>query len=101
MDDHRVIVTRSFSTVHGLGGLRVGYAVAVTQSQRVSKRRGSARTIFLNAVAALAAVAAVDDSDHVRVMSRRNADRGSSGVRQPGQRTHAPRRSIPTPTSSC
>ena len=28
VNDPRVIVTRSFSTVHGLGGLRVGYAVA-------------------------------------------------------------------------
>ena len=72
MDDHRVIVTRSFSTVHGLGGLRVGYAVASPEIAARLEAAGFANN--LNAVAALAAVAAVDDSDHVRVMSRRNAD---------------------------
>ena len=33
--DSRVIVTRSFSKIHGLAGLRVGYAVAAADTARV------------------------------------------------------------------
>jgi histidinol-phosphate aminotransferase len=72
LNDRRVIVTRSFSTVHGLGGLRVGYAIAPPGAAARLEAHGVPNS--LNAVAAIAAVAALDDTDHVRVMIQRNAD---------------------------
>ncbi len=72
ISDPRVIVTRSFSTVHGLGGLRVGYAIAASEIAARLEASGPANNI--SAIAALAAVAALDDVEHVRVMIRRNAD---------------------------
>ena len=68
----RVIVTRSFSTIHGLAGLRVGYAVAAPETAAVLSELGS--PIAVNAVAALAASAALDGVEHVRASARRNAD---------------------------
>ena len=68
----RVIVTRSFSTVHGLGGLRVGYAVASLDA--VARMEAMGFTNNLNAVAALAAIAALDDIDYVRVTARQNVN---------------------------
>ena len=72
IDDRRVIVTRSFSAVHGLGGLRIGYAIA--SAHAAARLESSGLSNNINAVAALAAVAALEDVDHVRAMSRRNAD---------------------------
>ncbi len=72
LNDRRVIVTRSFSTVHGLGGLRVGYAIASPETAARLEAFGLSNN--LNAVAAAAAIAALDDTDHVRTMIRRNAD---------------------------
>lgn len=72
IDDSRVIVTRSFSKVHGLAGIRVGYAVAAPETAR---RLAANRLLEnVNVVAARAAVAALDDVEHVRASARRNAD---------------------------
>ena len=72
LNDRRVIVTRSFSTVHGLSGLRVGYAVA--SSQTAAHLEASGLTNNLNAIAAVAAVTALDDTAYVDAMARRNAN---------------------------
>jgi len=72
LSDRRVIVTRSFSTIHGLAGLRVGYAVAAPETAAVLTAHGLANNV--NAVAALAASAALDSVEHVRTSARRNAD---------------------------
>jgi histidinol-phosphate aminotransferase len=59
-----VIVTRTFSKVHGLGGLRAGYAVAVTP---VLEALLVIREAFgTNSVAQAAATAALGDTEHVR-----------------------------------
>jgi histidinol-phosphate aminotransferase len=59
-----VIVTRTFSKAHGLGGLRVGYGVAAPE---VIEALLVVREAFCtNAVAQAAATAALDDTDHVR-----------------------------------
>jgi len=72
LNDPRVIVTRSFSTIHGLAGLRVGYAVASPETAALLAGNGVPDN--LNGVAALAAIAALDDTDHVRTSATRNAD---------------------------
>jgi len=59
-----VLVTRTFSKVHGLGGLRVGYGVAAPE---VLEALLTVREAFCtNAVALAAARAALDDADHRR-----------------------------------
>jgi len=72
VNDSRVIVSRSFSKIYGLAGVRVGYAVAAPETARLlaSYRLPDG----VNVVAATAAVTALDDAEHVRMSARRNAD---------------------------
>jgi histidinol-phosphate aminotransferase len=70
--DRRLIVTRTFSKVYGLAGLRVGYAVSSTETaKRLAVRRlpGS-----VNAVAARVALAALEDSTYVKKIAALNAN---------------------------
>ena len=72
VDDPRLIVARSFSTIYGLAGARVGYAVAAPQTARLLASGGLPDNV--NALAAVAAIAALDDADHVGMNVQRNAD---------------------------
>jgi histidinol-phosphate aminotransferase len=68
----RLIVTRSFSTIHGLAGLRVGYAVT---SEETAGALESVRLAGgVNVVAVIAAMNALSDPDHLQAMATRNAD---------------------------
>jgi histidinol-phosphate aminotransferase len=67
-----VIVTRSFSKIYGLAGLRVGYAVTSAETARTLVSRQLADGV--SAVAARAAVAALADAGHLRESIRRNID---------------------------
>ena len=72
VDNPRLIVTRSFSNVYGLAGARVGYAVAAPQTARLL---ASGRLpADVNVLGAAAAIAALDDADHVRMNVQRTAD---------------------------
>ena len=71
-DDDRVIVTRSFSKIHGLAGLRVGYAVAAPQTARLLAAHQLPDGV--NMVAAMTASAALEDVEHVRASANRNID---------------------------
>jgi histidinol-phosphate aminotransferase len=72
VDDQRVIVTRTFSKIYGMAGLRLGYAVG---SKDVSRKLSSMQLERgINIVAAQSVAAALDDSDYVVLSSRRNAD---------------------------
>jgi histidinol-phosphate aminotransferase len=71
-DDPRVIVTRSFSKIHGLAGLRIGYAIAATSTAEALKAHGASDDI--NIIAARAAEAALEDPEHVRLSVNRIAD---------------------------
>jgi histidinol-phosphate aminotransferase len=68
--DPRIIVTRSFSKIHGLAGLRIGYAVAVPETAR--SLRLYALESSVNAVSATAALIALNDDEHVRTSMARN-----------------------------
>jgi len=72
VNDSRVIVSRSFSKIYGLAGVRVGYAVAAPETAHLlaSYRLPDG----VNVVAATAAITALDDAEHVRMSARRNAD---------------------------
>jgi histidinol-phosphate aminotransferase len=70
--DHRLIVTRTLSKVYGLAGLRVGYAVASSEtSRRLAPRR---LAMGVNVIAARAAIAALEDQAYVKKILTRVAD---------------------------
>jgi histidinol-phosphate aminotransferase len=71
-DHRRIIVTRTLSTVHGLAGLRIGYAIAgrETAHELASHRLSDG----VNVLAARAAAAALEDAEHLRTSVSRNMD---------------------------
>lgn len=70
VDDPRVIVTRTFSKIYGLAGIRIGYALARPQTAR---RISAGRLLDgVNVVAAKAAMAALDDAEYIRTSAQRN-----------------------------
>jgi histidinol-phosphate aminotransferase len=72
LKDDRVIVTRSFSAVYGLAGLRLGYAVA---SPRVVERMRPYLTMQgVNTIVAQCAVTALNDTEGVETAIKKNAD---------------------------
>jgi len=58
-----IIVLRTFSKIYGLAGLRVGYGVAPVEI--ISELNRVREPFNVNAMAQAAAIAAVEDSDHV------------------------------------
>jgi histidinol-phosphate aminotransferase len=60
-----VIVLRSFSKIHGLAGLRIGYGVAAEEIISTLNRIRSAYNT--NSIAQVAALAALEDEEHIRV----------------------------------
>jgi histidinol-phosphate aminotransferase len=72
VNNEQVIVTRTFSKVYGLAGLRLGYAVASPNT--IQRMRQFASQDNINSVVAQAAFAALDDTDSVNDFVRRNMD---------------------------
>lgn len=71
-----LLVTRTFSKVHGLAGLRVGYGLS---SPAIADILNRVRQPFnVNSVALAAATAALDDAEHLERSLRLNSD----GMRQ-------------------
>jgi histidinol-phosphate aminotransferase len=70
--DPRVIVSRTFSKIYGLAGMRIGYAVATPE---IAKRLPAGFPNWsVSVVSARAASAALDDVDYVRLGIKRNTD---------------------------
>ena len=72
VEDERVIVSRTFSKIYGMAGLRLGYAVA--SSTIAEHLRRYATIININALASVAAMAALRDSESLAMAAKRNAD---------------------------
>jgi len=72
VDHERVIVTRTFSQVYGLAGLRLGYAVGSPKVLQFMRAHATEQSV--NSVVALTAMAALDDADGLRDAVKRNAD---------------------------
>ncbi|MGH0038472.1 MAG: histidinol-phosphate transaminase [Myxococcota bacterium] len=66
------LVLRTFSKVYGLAGLRIGYAVA--DAELASYLQRARHPFNVNRLAEVAALAALDDTDHVERTRRLNAD---------------------------
>lgn len=71
-DEHeRLIVCRTFSKIHGLAGLRVGYGIATPQLVSYMNR---VRAPFnVGNLGQTAAIAALDDTEHVKNSQQLNA----------------------------
>jgi histidinol-phosphate aminotransferase len=70
--DPRVIISRTFSKIYGLAGMRIGYAVATPE---IAKRLVVGFPGWsVSVVSARAASAALDDVDYVRLGVKRNTD---------------------------
>jgi histidinol-phosphate aminotransferase len=69
LGDPRIIVTRTFSKIYGLAGLRIGYSVS---SREVAARLSALR--LQNGVTILSVKAALEDSAYVRMAAKRNSD---------------------------
>ena len=72
VDDERVIVTRTFSKVYGLAGLRLGYAVASPKVVQLMYR--FAIDANINGIVTQAAAAALDEGEAINEFVRRNTD---------------------------
>jgi histidinol-phosphate aminotransferase len=68
----RVVVLRTFSKVHGLAGLRIGYGVGPEELMSYCKR--IQETYSVSSIAQAAAIAALDDVDHVARSVSHNAE---------------------------
>ncbi len=67
-----VVVTRTFSKVHGLAGLRIGYGLGPAELLSYCARM---RTTFsVSSLAQVAALAALDDGNHIARTVRNNAE---------------------------
>ncbi len=70
-DGRKLVVLRTFSKAHGLAGMRIGYGFADASLIQYFARM---RTVFsVTAVAEAAALAALEDKQHVRLALENNA----------------------------
>lgn len=72
LGDERIVVTRTFSKIYGLAGLRLGYGIASPAT--VSRMRRFATKDNINAMVVRAAIAALDDQQAVGQFVKRNTD---------------------------
>lgn len=72
IDNPQLIVSRTFSKVYGMAGLRIGYAVA--HPKTIEKLRAHKLGAAVNVLASAAAVAALDDKDRVAAERVRNRE---------------------------
>jgi histidinol-phosphate aminotransferase len=83
-----VVVLRTFSKVHGLAGLRIGYGVGSAELMSYCKR--IQETYSVSSIAQAAAIAALDDVDHVARSVSHNAEQAQvleAGLSKLGFRT--------------
>jgi histidinol-phosphate aminotransferase len=72
INDERVVVTRTFSKVYGLAGLRLGYGIASPAT--VDRMRPFDTLDNVNGMVVRAAITALDDQQAVKESVKRNAD---------------------------
>ena len=71
-DDPRIIVSRTFSKIYGLAGMRIGYAVATAETAK--RLPAGFPSWSVSVVSARAASAALDDVEYVKLGIKRNTD---------------------------
>jgi len=83
-NDPRLIVLRTFSKIHGLAGLRVGYGIAAASTAMTLRAYASSNDISM--IAARAAAAALEDPEYVRTSVNRIADERQEFLNQANAR---------------
>ncbi len=64
LEDRNIVIVHSFSKAYGLAGMRIGYGIA---PPRIAlKIQQAKRPFHINSVSMAAAIAALDDADHLR-----------------------------------
>jgi histidinol-phosphate aminotransferase len=82
--DPRIIVSRTFSKIYGLAGMRIGYAVATPE---MAKRLPAGFPNWsVSVVSARAASAALDDVEYVQLGIKRNTDDRQEFLNQVNER---------------
>lgn len=71
LDGRNIVIVHSFSKAYGLAGLRVGYGLA--HSEIISKIRVNKRSFHINSVSMAAAIASIDDEQHLCVTVKNNS----------------------------
>ena len=74
-----VVVLRTFSKIHGLAGVRIGYAVAPSEIIEVLHK--TRQPFNVNSIALAGALAALDDEGHLRE-TKRVVDEGRAYLQQ-------------------
>jgi histidinol-phosphate aminotransferase len=72
LNDPRIIVSRTFSHIYGLAGLRVGYGIASVETATRMRAFGTVNAV--GTLAIRAAIAALDDTVSLREFAKRNTD---------------------------
>ena len=72
MEFENVFITRSFSKAHGLAGMRIGYALG--QEQTLDKIGQAWGMGDVNMLAAVAALTALEDKEHIAWEAQENAE---------------------------
>jgi histidinol-phosphate aminotransferase len=72
LESERVIVTRTFSAMYGLAGLRLGYGIASPNLAEQMRAFGTVDSV--NTVALQAGIEALADTEAVRTFIKQNAD---------------------------
>jgi histidinol-phosphate aminotransferase len=70
-EGRNVIVTRTFSKIHGLAGIRVGYGVA--KKEMIEYLQHSLSPFHVGSLNLIGAAAAVDDAEHIQKSKKQNS----------------------------
>jgi len=73
--DRNVVVLRTFSKAHGLAGVRVGYGIGPAELMAYFAQ--VQETFSVSSLAQAAALAALDDEEHVRCAVEKNAEQAA------------------------
>jgi len=87
--DRRVIVLRTLSKIYGLAGIRIGFAAGDKAVLDVLGRVG--RTFHVSSLAQVAAIAALDDTDHIAksaAHARGQIERMRAEIKGPGVKVY-------------
>jgi histidinol-phosphate aminotransferase len=71
-NDKRIIVSRTFSKIHGMAGLRVGYAIAQPDTLNILKKNLSMGNLAVTSIAA--ANASMNDTENMKKQKQLNRD---------------------------
>src|SRR5262249_49908130 len=70
--DKRIIVSRTFSKIHGMAGLRMGHAIAQPETLSILRKNLSSGNLAVTSMAA--AIASMHDTEHIKQQKQQNRE---------------------------